>query len=518
MKPTKHSNTASNNSHPFDMVGDFLEVVISLTISALTFILVFLVKKFFLKTKKDQVIKKEFIDMTKQTTDSQDLGFSVGRNKPFKLADLDTKRHGLIIGASGWGKSNLIRILQENDLSLNRPLIFFDPKGSRDSIEEFISLCKKYDKKYYLFSEFHPDTNHFNPLKNLDVTQAVALIMRSFVWSEPYYQAKSEFALNDAIHHLKVKKIPITFKNIYTFLNKKEVKKATKKEKVKNNTVIKKKKTTKVSEENKENKDNQGGKDNKDIQGLLANLSRIIHSTFGKLLEGQDNLSKTIEDVRKERACLYIGLSTQGYGDLAKSIGKIFLSELMAHSYNVGIRQDSENFSKDNPISVYFDELGSILIPDFIDLLSKCRSSGIEITSAIQCMADLETLSEPLKRQIFENCNNIFIQKQISNQDAQFLSKAIGTYYTTKKTHMILEGEIEDRGSIRESQEYICHPNRLSEIRIGQCILLRHNPKDIDLINIRMAPSSIPKEITNQIINPILKPEAPYKLKLKENQ
>lgn len=451
MKHTKPSNTPSNNSHVFDLVGDFLEVVISLTITCLTFIVVFLFKKYFLKTKKDQVIKKEFIDVTKQTTDSQDLGFSVSRNRAFKLADLDTKRHGLIIGASGWGKSNLIRILQENDLSLNRPLIYFDPKGSLSSIEEFISLCKKYQKKFYLFSEFHPDTNFFNPLKSLDTTQAVALIMRSFIWSEPYYQAKSEFALNDAILYLKDKKIPITLKNIYAYLHERD--------------------------------------DNKDIQGLLANLSRIIHSTFGKLFEGQDEVTKTIQDIRTEKACLYIGLSTQGYGDLAKSIGKIFLSELMAHSYNVGIRQDSEIFSKNNPISVYFDELGSIIVPDFIDLLNKCRSSGIEITSAVQCMADLETLSEPLKRQIFENSNNIFIQKQISNQDAQFLSKAIGTYYTTKKTNMILEGEIEDRGSIRESQEYICHPNRLSEIRIGQCILLTHNPKEIDLINIRMAPT-----------------------------
>jgi type IV secretory pathway TraG/TraD family ATPase VirD4 len=451
MKPTKPTNTPLNKSHPFDIVGDFLEVVISLTISCLTFILTFLIKKLFLKTKENQIIKKEYIDVKKQTINPQDLGFSVGKGKPLKLIHLDTKRHGLIIGASGWGKSNLIRILQENDLSLNRPLIFFDPKGSLSSIEEFISLCKKYQRKYYLFSEFHSDTNFFNPLKSLDPTQCVALIMRSFVWSEPFYQAISEFALNDAISYLHDKKIPVTLKNIYAYLHERD--------------------------------------DNKNIQGLLANLSCIIHSTFGKLFEGPDAITKTIEDIRSEKACLYIGLSTQGYGDLAKSIGKIFLSELMAHSYNVGIRQNSEIFSKENPISVYFDELGSIIVPDFIDLLNKCRSSGIEITSAVQCMADLETLSEPLKRQIFENCNNIFIQKQISNQDAQFLSKAIGTYHTTKKTHMILEGEIEDRGSIRESQEYICHPNRLSEIRIGQCILLRHNPKDVDLINIRMAPT-----------------------------
>jgi len=452
MKNIKRSNTPSNNAHPFDIFGDILEVLISLIISIFAGLFSIIIKKLFGGKEDQKVIKKEDIESPKKSMDPETLGFSINKNHAFKLSDLDTKRHGLIIGASGWGKSNLIRILQENDLRSNRPLIFFDPKGSRDSIEEFINLCTTYKKTYFIFSEFYPTPHTFNPLKALDQTQGISLIMRSFEWGEPFYKARAEFALNETYQDLKGKNLPITFHSIFTYLNERKSK--------------------------------------KDIEGLLANLGRITHSTFGKLFQDETGEAKTLEDIRMEQACLYIGLSTQGFGELAKSVGKIFLSELLALSYKTAIKEKSESYAKTHPISVYFDELGSILVPDFIDLLNKCRSSGIELTSAIQSMADLETIADTLKRQIFENCNNIFIQKQISNEDAQFLSKAIGTFYSKKETKMTLEGEASDRGSVRESQEYLCHPNRLSEIRIGQCVLLRHNPKDIDLINIRKASTS----------------------------
>ena len=117
----------------------------------------------FKKKKDNKIVKKEFIQIDKQSTNIEDLGFSINKNRAFKLSELDTKRHGLIIGASGWGKSNLIRVLQENDLNSGRPIIFFDPKGSRESIKEFEALCKKYQRTFYIFSEFYGSNSIFNP-------------------------------------------------------------------------------------------------------------------------------------------------------------------------------------------------------------------------------------------------------------------------------------------------------------------------------------------------------------------
>lgn len=46
-------------------------------------------------------------------------------------------------------------------------------------------------------------------------------------------------------------------------------------------------------------------------------------------------------------------------------------------------------------------------------------------------------------------------------------------------------GYRQDAGSEREVNEHICHPDIIKNLRVGQCVLLRHNPTMIDLINIR---------------------------------
>jgi hypothetical protein len=40
-------------------------------------------------------------------------------------------------------------------------------------------------------------------------------------------------------------------------------------------------------------------------------------------------------------------------------------------------------------------------------------------------------------------------------------------------------------GTEREVNELLVHPDIIKNLRVGQCILLRHNPTKLDLINIR---------------------------------
>ena len=47
------------------------------------------------------------------------------------------------------------------------------------------------------------------------------------------------------------------------------------------------------------------------------------------------------------------------------------------------------------------------------------------------------------------------------------------------------DGEVQSKGSEREANENLVHPDIIKNLRVGQCILLRHSPSRIDLINIR---------------------------------
>ncbi len=50
---------------------------------------------------------------------------------------------------------------------------------------------------------------------------------------------------------------------------------------------------------------------------------------------------------------------------------------------------------------------------------------------------------------------------------------------------MMEDGQQQSKGSIREVNELLVHPDIIKNLRIGQCVLLRQGPTRINLINVR---------------------------------
>ncbi|MBL6988679.1 MAG: TraM recognition domain-containing protein [Bacteriovoracaceae bacterium] len=239
----------------------------------------------------------------------------------------------------------------------------------------------------------------------------------------------------------------------------------------------------------------------KELVGLINQLERINHSSFGKLFNVSKNDALTITKIRKEKACLYIGLPTQGFGDIARSVGKIFLGELLYHSDLYQTIYADSHISINNPLSVYFDETGSIIVPDFIELLNKCRSSGVQCTTCIQSISDLDRVSENIKEAIIESTSsNLIIFKQAVSRNAEFLSSLIGTFESTKETNVMEDGEIQTKGSTRDVQKFFCSPNLFKRMPVGKGILVRWNPFRVELVNFRdTRKSMVFKEIQRSV-------------------
>ncbi|MEK6624405.1 MAG: TraM recognition domain-containing protein, partial [Bdellovibrionota bacterium] len=181
----------------------------------------------------------------------------------------------------------------------------------------------------------------------------------------------------------------------------------------------------------------------------------------------------------------YIGLSTQGYGRTAIAIGRLLLGELLYNSYETLGKLDNPEGGLNNHISVYFDEFGSLVTLEFIELQNKCRGAGIELTMAVQTTADIDRVSPDLTRQIVENVGNLFILKQRLDTSASFFSENIGTITSKKHTYTTEDGETQSRGSVREVNELIVHPDIIKNLNTGQCVVLRQGPTRVNLVNIR---------------------------------
>ena len=382
----------------------------------------------------------------KKTTDLEDsLGIDTKNRKDFLLDEIDFRRHSFIVGASGFGKTNLMSILQEHTLRKNKPIIFFDPKGDMEALNTFKEICERYKKPCYIFSEHYHDSISLNPVLEGTVNQVTDRIMRAFEWSEPYYRDASRRSLTKSLKILEASDQDFTLRAIFEELEKME---------------------------------------SKENIGLIAKIEAILESDFGKILNS-DNEGLTLSKVREERACLYIGLSTQGYGETAMAVGKLFLGELLFNSYKTLSNEIDPKAGLKNPISVYFDEFGSLVTPEFIELQNKCRGAGIELTLAVQTASDIDRINSDLTKQIIENSGNLFVLKQRMADSAKFFAESIGTVISKKQTFRIENGEQMESGSEREVHELIVHSDIIKNLNIGQCVLLRQGPTRLNLLNIR---------------------------------
>lgn len=434
-----------NKNNGVDLFTPIVEIIH--TLAVMTGKLLFELLKFSWRKFTNQVPPIEKIDRAKLTvkkiTDNATaLGIDTKAKKPILLSGIDFRRHSFIVGASGFGKTNLMSILQEHSLKTKKPIIFFDPKGDLGALTDFKRLCAENNRPCYIFSEHFKESIGLNPFKDGSINNIAERIMKSFKWESEFYHDCCKSKLYEALLKITKEEKEITLKSIFDYYH--EIKDA-------------------------------------NSNGLYTRLQSILLSDFGKIFGTEDGL--TVSQIRNERACLYIGLSTQGYGETATAIGKILLGELLYNSYQ-SLTRGTEDALK-NPISVYFDEFGSLVTDQFIELQNKCRGAGIELTLAVQTSADIDKISPDLTRQVIENAGNIFILKQRLQYAAELFSEAIGTGITLKQTYRVENGEKMEMGSEREAHELLVHPDIIKNLNVGQCVLLRQGPTRLNLVNVR---------------------------------
>lgn len=414
----------------------------------LFYITKWIVEKILSKPDELKVIEEKHLKDKKFTTNLNAIGYNLTQKRDFLFSDLDTRKHTFIVGATGCGKTTLINNLIESSLAKNIPVVFFDPKGDTDSRDEFLAIAKKYNKTCYIFSESFEGKEKvlLNPFLDGDYSQITSRFIRSFEWSDQFYKDQAERALKLTIKEIINDGNDVTLENIHKILIEKY--------------------------------------DSKETLGLITKIENILDSDFGPLLCGGKK-DKTIKTIREEKACLYIGLSTQGHGETAVAVGKFFLDELMYNSYRLQSYYPKDDPYRNYPLSVVFDEFGSIVTPQFIELLNKCRSSKIEITMAVQSHFDINRVSPDLTMQIVENTSNLFVFKQRVDEAASFWSKTIGTILDKKYTTMVEEEKETGKKSVREVYTMLAPADHIKKLIPGKCLVLQHDEVRLCLLNVR---------------------------------
>lgn len=407
--------------------------------------------------------RREKIDDTKIY-----IGDDKFEKSPVYLPLNDMARHIQIMGGTGAGKTNLLKNMIEPLIEKGESVIFLDMKAEKEMVTWLKNTHKLYKKEenFSLVSTNSPEESVFiNPVKKEDLSDLVSMIMESLEWSESYYEDRCRFALNHAIKYFeKVQKEDNKFLKLDDLIG--VLSSPQYFEKLERNNQV-------FSTEKEDKKAFLGTIYNetlqKDISKLIAGLDALQKSKLGERFCNTSSETKSLAEMVENGGLVYVQLNAMKDELSARLAGKLLLQDLIN---TVGEKNASGEQFSNKKCTLIIDEFSDFATDNFIKLLNKCRGAGMGVIIAYQSSGDLEHVSRVFAKRVSSNCGIKFFFGTNDPEEAEDMSKRVGTVKGTKMTQKILEDIVQEVGSIRDVEEFLIHPNDVKNMEIGEVLML----------------------------------------------
>ena len=421
------------------------------------------------------------------------IGISLISKEPVCLDLKSRSQHLIVSGATGQGKTTLLKTLLSHSLKHDHPVIIIDPKGEKEDILEMRERAKLYgrEKDFYLFSLAFPEKSvSYNPLSNGTSEQIKARLIDGLRFEHEYYKAQASLWLGAVLYALEALGETVTFSRLRELLSNKEKLRSLQKN-------INKLKSHKHKERLQTGLASAFQIKTSDLAGVFSQISSIDSALFTDIIspvktEQRQRLS--LADVLQNKKIAYFQMNVNGYGDISRRIGRIILQDLKVLSNQIQAGQ--RNFTYDF-CACFIDEFGSFATSDFADFLKMARSSRIGIHLFCQGLADLQAVTPEFKEQIIGNTSNKIIFRQDVPEDAEVWSKIAGTFSSKKRTYQVTgeqaDEEMTGMGSLREAREMRIEFDVFKKLSQGQAVLIDKSYHKEDLFKVWRAESSLAK-------------------------
>ncbi len=386
------------------------------------------------------------------------------------------KRHVHVVGSTGSGKTVFLTHVTYEHIRKGKGFIFIDLKADADLFSR-IGQVAKASGRWEDFKFFHATKpKHsfgYNPLKYGSATELKDKIVSSLTWSEEYYKSVSESVLLETLKAFVLLRDQageeLNLQTVFGYLKNFDLLRSVQERLTKLkvgperdsairalSTYLDRTRQVELA---------------RDLQGLRSQIGLLVEAEYGYLLtSGNIPQIDFLESIEKGEI-VYILLDSQKFGESAKRLGKMILSDL--RSVSSEIVSNGRRFPQ---TTIIVDEFVDLATDHFVGFLNRARGSGIGIMLAHQELSDLEVNGPTLRKQVQGNVGTSVVFNQKVPESAEIWAKTIGTKAAIKKTHQVDEsfwgkGET-GMTSQREVEEFIIHPNEFKRLPTGACIVI----------------------------------------------
>jgi conjugal transfer pilus assembly protein TraD len=387
------------------------------------------------------------------------------RGRLVRLGDDELSAHGLIVGASGAGKTTTLLTILTEQVRRGRPVVAIDLKGSPAFVRELAGAAAAVGRPIKVWTL--DGGAQWNPLAHGNATELKDKLIRTEHFTEPHYMRAAERYVQTVLQLLAAAHPdrPPTLHEVVELMDPARLTRMLRY----------------VDRPTRERiQDYRAGLTHDQlsaIRGLQTRLAILTESHTGPYLAPSTNPAADTIDLRaaiQGPEVVVFSLNASRYGQLAAQIGTLAVQDLVTVS---GARLDEP--AHGGPVAsamIGIDEFSAINSDLVAALLSRGREAKMPVFVATQELVDLERASPGLRDLVLGVTAVKIVHRQEVPESARTIARIAGTEMVWDETRQIGGGLIggydTGRGTRRRVERFVVDPNEIQTLTAGQAVVI----------------------------------------------
>lgn len=382
-----------------------------------------------------------------------------------RLGDDELSAHGLIVGASGAGKTTTLLTILTDQVRRGRPVVAIDMKGSPAFVRELSAAAAAAGRPIKVWTI--DGGAHWNPLAHGNATELKDKLIRTEHFTEPHYMRAAERYVQSVLQVLTAAhpdRAP-TLNEVVELMDPARL------------TAVLRGVDRPLRERIQDYRAGLTHDQLSAIRGLQTRLAILTESHTGPYLATAADAAADTIDLRaalQGAEVVVFSLNSSRYGQLAAQIGALAVQDLVTVS---GVRLDEPVGGRAlEPAMIGIDEFSAINSDLVAALLSRGREAGMPVFVATQELVDLERASAGLRDLVLGVTAVKIFHRQEVPDSARTIARIAGTETVWEETRQLRGGLFggydTGHGTRRRVERFIVDPNEIQTLTAGQAVVI----------------------------------------------